>query len=329
MKAWFLDGYTGIQSLRLAEAPDPQAKPGEVLLRVLYAGLNPADSYLASRQYPMNPTFPHILGRDGLGAVVALGSGMQRFDLGQLYMVLRGDVGGTRPGTFAELVSVPADSLVPKPAEWTNEQSGGATLVYLTAYQALTMWGPLRSGAFVHSWGACGGVGVAAVQLARALGYTAFGFSRSAEKGARLLELGASAVYNPEEGAWDKDLKRVISPERVDLIIDNIGGRLLPQTIALLGDEGKVSLVGRLAGPVPEFNTATLFFRRIRMGGVAVGAYTREEAKSAWNRVVTLLAATGARPVVDHIFPFSELPKAFERLASGPLGKVLVKISSD
>jgi NADPH2:quinone reductase len=90
----------------------------------------------------------------------------------------------------------------------------------------------------------------------------------------------------------------------VDLAIDNIGGKLLPEVIDTLGESGRVSLVGRLAGPVPNFNTATLFFRRIRMGGVAVGAYSNEEARAAWKEVLKLLNQTGARPLVDQVFPF-------------------------
>jgi NADPH2:quinone reductase len=94
----------------------------------------------------------------------------------------------------------------------------------------------------------------------------------------------------------------------------------------VMGNHGKVSCVGRLAGPVPEFNTASLFFRRLKIGGVAVGEYTNEEAHAAWDAVVNLLNKTGERPLIDQVFAFEELPKAFERLAHGPLGKVLVKI---
>ena len=100
----------------------------------------------------------------------------------------------------------------------------------------------------------------------------------------------------------------------------------MSELIETLGDLGKVSIVGRLAGPVPEFNTAALLFRRIRLGGVTVGAYTNAEARSAWQQVLELLARTKARPLVDSVFPFEQLPKAFQRLAEGPMGKVLLQI---
>src|SRR6185295_13509824 len=126
---------------------------------------------------------------------------------------------------------------------------------------------------------------------------------------------------------WRQAVKTSLVSRRVDLAIDNIGGSLLPQVIETLGDFGKVSLVGRLAGPVPNFNTASLFFRRIRLGGVAVGAYTNEESRAAWQEVLRLLSRTGARPLVDQIFPFDQLPQAFERLAQGPMGKVLMAVN--
>jgi NADPH2:quinone reductase len=196
----------------------------------------------------------------------------------------------------------------------------------LTAYQALTMWDQLPSQAVVLVTGASGGVGVAAVQLARALGHTVVALSRSTEKSHRLLELGAKATFNPEDPQWRQAAKAAVAPRGVDLVIDNIGGKLLPEVIDTLGDLGRVSLVGRLAGPVPNFNTATLLFRRIRMGGVAVGAYANSEARAAWQNVLELLARSGARPLVDSVFPFDQLPKAFARLAEGPMGKVLLQV---
>ena len=324
MKAWLLDKFAGIGHLRMAEVPDPVPQEHEAVLEIHYAALNPADRYLSEGQYPAKPPLPHILGRDGVGTVVQVGAGANALRIGDRRVILRGDVGVSRPGTFAQRVSVPEAHLVELPAGWSEQESAGATLVYLTAYQALTMWDPLSAPAVVLVTGASGGVGVAAVQLAAALGHTVVALSRSPGKSARLRQLGAAATFNPEDPQWRSQLKALIAPRRVDLAIDNIGGKLLPEVIDTLGELGKVSLVGRLAGPVPSFNTAALFFRRIRMGGVAVGASTAAESQANWRHVLALLARTGARPQVDQVFPFDQLPKAFERLAQGPMGKVLL-----
>lgn len=327
MKAWLLDDFTGLDALRLAEVPEPVPGEGEVVLELDYAALNPADRYLAERQYPLKPSLPHILGRDGIGKVIQRGPGVTGVRTGEVRAILRGDTGGMKPGTFAERVVVPVEDLIAVPSGWIVEESAGATLVYLTAYQALTMWGPLPEPAAVLVTGASGGVGVASVQLAHAMGCTVVGLSRSSVKAERLKQLGANYVFNPEDPEWRKSLKKNLAPRRVDLAIDNIGGSLFSDVIDTLGDQGCVSAVGRLAGPVPNFNTAALFFRRIRIGGVAVGAYTKPEVHAAWKNVVELLSKTDARPIVDSVFPFTELRKAFDRLAQGPMGKVLIRAS--
>jgi NADPH2:quinone reductase len=326
MRAWLLDELTGIEHLRLADVTDPAPKSGEVILEFGYAGLNPADRYLAERQYPAKPPLPHILGRDGVGHVVELGTGVSAVRVGDKRSILRGDMGGSRWGTFAARVAVPVENLVETPADWSDQEAAGATLVYLTAYQALTQWGPLPPSAVVLVTGASGGVGVASVQLASAMGYTVVALSRSAEKSSKLEQMGATATFDPSNPDWRQMVKEKLAPRRVDLAIDNIGGKLLPEVIDTLADGGRVSLVGRLAGPVPNFNTATMFFKRLRMGGVAVGAYTNAESRAAWQEVLRLLARTGARPVIDSTFPFNQLTQAFQRLAEGPMGKVLLRV---
>jgi NADPH2:quinone reductase len=326
VRAWLIDELSGIEQIHLGEIPEPVAQPGEAILQIRFAALNPADRYLAERQYPAKPALPHILGRDGMGTVTGVPSGVTMLRVGDRRAILRGEVGGNRPGTFAQRVAVPAEYLIEIPSDWSDEEAAGATLVYLTAYQALTMWGELPPNSIVLVTGASGGVGVATVQLAATMGHTVFALSRSPEKSRRLKELGAAATFDSSDSNWRQAAKQTMATKRVELAVDNVGGRILPEVIETLGDLGKVSVVGRLAGPVPSFNTATLFFRRIRIGGVAVGAYTNAEARAAWEQVLVVLARTGARPLVDSVFPFEELPKAFKRLAEGPLGKVLLKV---
>jgi len=112
----------------------------------------------------------------------------------------------------------------------------------------------------------------------------------------------------------------------VDLVVDNVAGALFNQAIALLGYGGKISVVGRSGGAVPEFNTATLFFRRNRIGGVAVGDYTPETAQADFREITRRLEQIGRKPVVDSVFPFEDVKAAFARLDQGPMGKVLVRV---
>src|SRR5580765_5086299 len=181
MKAWLLNQIgDGIDGLRLSEDPEPKPADNEVVLKVRYAAINPADRYLAEGQYPAKPPVPHILGRDGFGEVIAIGPGVKGIAIGDRRRILRGDTGVSRAGTLAQLVAVAEAELVEPPAGWSEQQCAAAALVYVTAYQALTQWGDLPSGVVLIT-GASGGVGVAGTQLAAAMGHTVIGLSRSAE----------------------------------------------------------------------------------------------------------------------------------------------------
>jgi len=328
-----MDSYDGVEKLRLGEARDPQPGPDGVLLRLRFAALNPADAFLAQAMYPAKPALPHILGRDGVGEVVALGQHASGLKIGQMVGILRCDVGVDSWGTLAEKVVVSASSVAPPPKGWTLEQMAAAPLVYLTAWQAITQWNdppaPLPSGSVLLVTGASGGVGTACVQLGKAVGMTVVGLSRSAEKGAKLREMGADFVFNPADPNLRRAVASAIAPRKVDLAVDNVGGPLFNQVIALLGYGGRISVVGRSAGEVPGFNTASLFFRRNRIGGVAVSDYTAEQAQEAWEVITEKLNATGQRPIVDHVFAFEDVKKAFARLDEGPMGKVLVRCGAE
>jgi NADPH:quinone reductase-like Zn-dependent oxidoreductase len=121
---------------------------------------------------------------------------------------------------------------------------------------------------------------------------TVVGLSRGAEKRTKLKALGADFVFDSEDKNLPRSVSAAISPKKVHLAVDCVGGKLLSHVITMLGYGGRISIVGRSAGPVPEFNTATLLFRRIRMGGVSVGDHTAQTAQAAWRRL-----STGWRPL--------------------------------
>jgi NADPH2:quinone reductase len=331
MRAWLMDSYEGIENLHLGKVDDPQPNRGQVLLAVRFAALNPADAFLAQAQYPARPSLPHILGRDASGVVREVHPSVKSVRVGDSMGILTCNVGAEVWGTLAEQVLVPEDNLVPIPPGWSAEEMAGAPLVFLTAWQALTQWDeppappPERSVLLVT--GASGGVGVASVLLGQSMGLTVVALSRSAEKSARLKALGADVVLDPSDPQLRKSLNAAIAPKKVDLVIDSIGGPLFDQLLSNLGYRGRISVVGRSAGAVPHFNTASLLFRRARIGGVAVADYTPEAEQTAWKEIVRRLAAIGKRPVVDSVFPFEDVKPAFARLQQGPTGKVVVRIA--
>src|SRR4051794_24228057 len=178
MRAWLLEGIGGLDRLNLTDAPDPRPGEGEVILRVKLAALNPADRYLAEGQYPAKPKFPHILGRDGLGTIVEVGAGVSDWSVGDRALILRSDIGVSRWGTLAEKVATPAGVLAHVPEGWSDEEAAGAPLVYLTAYQALTQWCTPLPPSNVLITGASGGVGIASIQLATAMGHKVLAMTR-------------------------------------------------------------------------------------------------------------------------------------------------------
>ncbi len=326
-----MDSYDGVEKLRLAEVPDPHPGPGQVVLRIHYAALNPADAFLAQALYPAKPPLPHILGRDGVGEVLAIGAGVANVKAGDIVGILRCHAGVDTWGTLAEKTVVGAASLAPVPRGWSFEEMAGAPLTFLTAWQALTQWSdppaPPREGSVLVVTGASGGVGVAAVLLGKSMGLVTVGLSRSAEKSEKLKALGADFVFNPEDKNLRKAVLAAVAPKKVDLVVDSVAGPAFNDLVGLLGYGGRISVVGRSSGAVPEFNTAALFFKRNRIGGVAVGDFTPESAQDAWNQIVGRLEAIGRRPVVDGVFPFDDVKGAFRRLAQGPMGKVLVRVA--
>lgn len=331
MRAWLMDGFEGVERLRLGEVSDPRPGPSHVLLKVRLAALNPADAFLSRGMYPAKPPLPHILGRDGVGVVAAVGEGVRDVHPGETVGILRCDVGVESWGTLAEQVVVPAECVIRIPSGWSLKEMAGAPLVFLTAWQALTQWSdppaPPPAGSVLLVTGASGGVGVASVQLGKSMNLTVVALSRRADKRATLKRLGADFVFDPMDSNLIKAVREALRPGKVDLAVDSVGGTLLPQVVALLGYGGRISVVGRSGGPVPEFNTASLLFRRIRMGGVAVGDFSAQEAYTVWKQIVDRLNAMGQRPLVDTIVPFEEVKRGFARLAEGPMGKVLVQIS--
>jgi NADPH2:quinone reductase len=332
MRAWLMDSAEGVEKLRLGEVANPRPGPTQVLLRMRVAALNPADAFLARGMYPAKPPLPHILGRDGVGDVVMVGADVDNVRVGETVGILRCEVGVDVWGTLAEHVVVPMECVTRVPPGWSLEEMAGAPLVFLTAWQALTQWHdpptPPPAGSVLLLTGASGGVGVASLLLGKSMNLTVVALSRSAEKGARLKMLGADVVCDPTDSNLVDAVKAAISPRRVDLAVDSVGGALLTQVIDLLGYGGRISVVGRSGGIVPEFNTASLLFRRIRIGGVSVGDYTSQAAHRAWKEIVNRLDAMGQRPQVDTIVPFEDVKTGFVRLAQGPMGKVLVRVAS-
>lgn len=327
MKSWRFHEFGAIENLRLEEIAEPTPGPGEALVQLEFAALNPADRFLVEGKYPRPGRPPFAVGRDGCGTVVQSAG---RFRPGERVVVLRSDIGVTREGTLAECVAVPEESLAPLPDGWTPAEGAAGPLVLLTAWQALVDEGGLAPGAgssrgaTVLVTGASGGVGTAAVLLAKALGARVVALSRSEAKRARLRALGADLTFDSDDPQLVRTVQSALGGGRCDVVVENLGGPFLQRSLELTGAHGRVCVVGLLAGLTSEIQIAPLLFKRARIVGIFVGDYTPAAAQAAWAQIVAALARTGARPVIDRVFPFAEVPAAFAHLAAGPMGKVVV-----
>jgi NADPH:quinone reductase-like Zn-dependent oxidoreductase len=327
MRIWRFHEHGELSNLRLEDAPIPTPKADEALVKIEYAALNPADAFVIRGLYPRSGPPPLCVGRDGAGVIEKAVEG-GRFRKGDRVIVLRSEVGVTRDGTLAEFASVPEASLAPLPSGWTAAEGAAGPLVFLTAWVALVDVGGLGPGMTVFINGASGGVGSASVMLAHAMGARVMAASRRADKRARLKELGADLVVdssNPDR--MEEEAKRALGEERVDIVVENLGGPYLQSSVNLIKEGGRIGVVGLLAGYASELMVGNLIFKRARIEGIALGSLTPPRAQDAWAKIVGHLARSGAKPIIDHVFPMENVLEGFAKLAIGPMGKVVIDVA--
>lgn len=327
MKAIVTSAPGGWDHTRLEERPDPVPGVDECLVELKAIGINPADYFQIEGNYPGQPPAPFIDGRDGAGVVLEPDQ-KGRWKKGDKVVVLQTTKQNLAEGTLCERQKFPADALAPVPQGWSFEEAGSCGLVMQTAWRALVVHGQLKKGQAVVVTGASGGVGSAAVLLARALGAQVVALSRSPEKRSRLLEIGAHHAFDPADKELRAKINAATGKKGVELVLENVGGPQLKQSVQLLGVKGKVLVVGLLAGVDGVIPIPSLMFKQCAVEGVVVSAYTPEESRTAWDGIVAAIASIKARPIVDRAFPLANYLDAFDRLKGSPLGKVVLTTGS-
>jgi NADPH:quinone reductase len=302
------------EELVIEEHPDPVPAKGEMLVRVRAAGLNGADMHQRRGLYPAPPGWPaDIPGMELAGEVAALGEGAERFSEGDRVMAI---VGG---GAQAEL-AVAHERLfmpVPEALDWTA--AGGLPEVFVTAHDALFTQADLRPGEHLLVHGGAGGVGTAAIQLARATGARVTATVRREELRAAVAELGAEAIA-PEGFAEHGPF---------DVILELVGAGNLPENLASVATGGRIAVIGVSAGAKGELNLLALMGKRARILGSTLRARTLEEkafvARRLEHEVLPLFDAGALRVPIAATFPLEQATEAYERFeAGGKLGKIVV-----
>ncbi|MFI8372591.1 NAD(P)-dependent alcohol dehydrogenase [Pseudomonas helleri] len=335
MKAWLLNNF-GLDNLVLGETPTPQPKAGELLVKVGAVSLNFRDKAIVDGIYePHMVPKPLIPVSDAAGTVVAVGEGVSRFSVGDrvnshLYSRWIDGApgpdepdycfGSPLPGGLAEYMIIHEDSAVRAPDNMSDEEASTLPIAALTAWYSLVDYGQIKAGDSVLVQGT-GGVSIFAIQLATALGANVIVTSSNDANLEAAMKLGAVAGVNYRAHPnWEEQVLKLTDGKGVDLLLDVAGGNGLNQSIAATKAAGKIAQIGFLTGQTTALGLMPLIFRQTTIRGIAVAP------RSSFDRMNAFLNENPIKPVIDKVYPFAEARQAYEHLARGAFGKVVIKI---
>lgn len=316
MRAIRVKEFGGPEVLRLEEMADPKPEKGQVVVRIKAAGVNPVDTYIRAGVYPRKPALPYTPGADGAGVVESVGEGVTRVRNGD-----RVYVGGGFTGTYAELALFDEWSVWPLDGHVSFSQGAAINVPYVTAFRALFQRAHGRGGETVLIHGASGGVGVAAVQMARAAGLHVTG-TAGTERGRQLVaDEGAHVVLDhsaPDH--FDRALAQT-GGRGYDIILEMLANVNLGRDLPLLATYGRVVVIGS-RGTV-EVNPRDTMMRDAAILGVALPNISRNELIAIHSAIVAGLENKTLRPVVGQELPLPEAPRAHaEVMKPGSYGKI-------
>ena len=318
MKAICVERFGGPELLALRSAPDPAPAAGQVLVGIRAAGVNPVETYIRSGNYATLPGLPWTPGNDGAGVVVAMGAGVERLSLGE-----RVYLAGSITGTYAELALADASDVHALPDNVSFAQGAALGIPYATAYRALFQRARARPGETVLVHGGSGGVGLAAIQWARAAGMRVIA-TAGTDTGRHLVAgQGAWQVLDHHaEDHWQAILE-LTDGRGVNVIVEMLANVNLGRDLGVLARGGRVVIVGS-RGPV-EINPRDAMAREADILGVMLWNASREEYAAVHAAMHAGLAAGDLRPVVGCELPLEQASQAHEKvLQPGAGGKIVL-----
>ena len=311
--------------LNWQDVSTPTPGEGEVLLSVAATALNRADLAQRAGHYPPPPGASPILGLEAAGTIKELGAGVSGWKVGDSACAL------LTGGGYAEEVVVPAGMLMPIPASWSLEEAAGMPEVFFTAFLNLFLEGDLGEGESVLIHGGASGVGTAAVQLAREAGCRVFVTAGTDEKTARCLDLGADLAVNYRKEDFAERIKDFTDGGGVDVILDMVGADYLARNLDLLKLNGRLVFIATLSGKEAGIDIRRMMGKRLTLKGSTLRARPLEEKvriKEAFMaRFWDALEAARIKPVIDRIFPVSEVEAAHAHMQENKnIGKIILKL---
>ena len=314
MKAYFIQSGSEETTLELREVPRPEAGPGQVLVRVRAASLNRGEFLRAHGLTKPGAAKP--AGSDGAGEVEGTGERVM----------------GRLPGAFAEYALMDRHDLIPVPSSLSWEDAAAVPITFMVVHDMLVGQGGLKAGEWLLVTGISSGVGVAALQAAKALGAKVIGTSGSNEKLEKLRQLGLDIAIQTRKPDFHDAVMEATGGKGVDLVVNNVGGTVFAECIRCLGFQGRLATVGYLDGSMKsEIDLDALHSKRLKLFGVS------NKLRNGPQRAVTvqgfirdflpLFASGKLKPLIDKVYDFKDLPAAKARMeADAQVGKLVVRI---
>ncbi len=338
MKAAFLTGHGGNEVVAVGDRPLPTRATGEVRVRLHAATLNRVDLYMRDSGAGITHRLPQIMGVDGAGVVEEVDAGDAQITPGQRVLLhpglscgrcefcLRGDdvlctryqiLGEHRDGTFAQYVSVPARNVVPLPDGWSFAEGAALGVNHLTAWRMLVTQAQLKPWETVLIFGIGGGVSLAGLQIAKALGARAIVTSRDAAKLERARALGADHVIDASREDIAKAALAATGGRGVDVVLENVGEAVWAAAMKSLVRGGRLVLCGATSGDQPGADLRRLFIRQLKVLGSTMGTVAE------LHQLLAFCQRHDVRPVIGHAYPLAEVHAALSLLEAGEqFGKI-------
>lgn len=322
MKAWLCETLDGIGAMRLQELPTPEPQAGEVRIRVRAASLNFPDLLIVEGKYQFKPALPFVPGAEYAGSIDAVGAGVTQFKPGQPVAAIAGT------GGFATHAVVEAARVLPLPPGFDLDDAAAFAFTYGTSHHALMDRAALQPGETVLVLGAAGGVGTAALQIAKAAGAKVIAAASSDEKCALCRQLGADATLNYSKDNVRETLKALTGGKGPDVVYDPVGGELAEPVFRSIAWRGRYLVVGFAMGSIPALPWNLALLKGASVVGVFWGDFVKREPQHSAQALMQLAQWYGEgkiKPVIDRKLPLDQLPAAYARMGSRQVqGKLLL-----
>lgn len=315
----------GPEALKIGEAPCPAPGVGEVLIRVAAIGINRADTQQRRGVYPSPPGAPAWPGLEVAGVVAAVGSGVEEFPVDTPVCALLAG------GGYAEYCVAPIAQALPVPGQLTLIETASLPEAYFTVWSNVYGFGRLAPGETLLVHGGSSGIGVAAIQLTRALGHTVYATAGSVDKCHFCESLGATRGINYRDEDFVAVLQELTAGRGVDVILDMVGGDYLARDVQALASDGRIVVIATQAGTAATLDLRQIMAKRAHITGSMLRprpvSFKDQIKAQLLSRVWPLLADGTIRPVVDRVFGFEEAPAAHAYMESGGhMGKLILKV---